>query len=204
MKARSLLRAGRNRSARGYTLVELMMAIALFTVGVLAIISMQKLTVVSNAHSKDVSVAQRIAQSWASQLELDATQWRNTFGAGWLNSGATWDRPAYVAGRSFGGAFDSLGNPLTDSVADQARARFCTHVRMSWLYPNNGSVMAGNAMLRAEVRVFWLREGATPLDSTTSVCATSQTSVQAAAIGLATDRYHFVYQTVGVRQHSQI
>jgi prepilin-type N-terminal cleavage/methylation domain-containing protein len=198
------LRRRNKRSARGYTLVELMMAIALFTVGVLGIISMQKLTVVSNAHSKDVSVAQRIAQSWAGQLELDATQWRSAFGPGWLNSNAAWGRPAYVSGRTFGAAFDSLGNPLTDTVADQARARFCTNVRMSWLYPNNGSVMAGNAMLRAEVRVFWLREGATPLDSTTSVCAAGQTPAQTTAIGLATDRYHFVYQTVGVRQHSQI
>lgn len=203
MSARSM-RWRRGRRARGYTLVELMMAIALFTVGVLGIISMQKLTVVSNAHAKDVSVAQRVAQSWASQLELDATQWRSAFGPGWLNSNAAWGRPTYVAGRTFGAAFDSLGNPLTDSVADQARARFCTHVRMSWLYPNNGTVMSGNAMLRAEVRVFWLREGSAPLDSTTSMCAVAQTQAQTAAIGLATDRYHFVYQTVGVRQHSQI
>jgi len=52
--------------------------------------------------------------------------------------------------------------------------------------------------------VFWLRDGEVPLDSTASMCAASQTPLQAQAIGLATERYRFVYQTVGIRQHSQI
>jgi hypothetical protein len=130
---------------------------------------------------------------------MDGTAWRTAaFGAGWLNADNLWKRPAYVAGRSFGGAFDALGNPLAD--ADVARAHFCTHVRMASLYPTN----AGNGMLRAEIRVFWLRDDEAPLDSNASMCAVLQTDADVVAIGLATDRYRFVYQTVGVRQHSQI
>ena len=74
---------------------------------------------------------------------------------------------------------------------------------MSWLYRPTMSV-TGNGMLRAEVRVFWLRDGQAPLDSNATVCSSTQSDVQARAIGLTTDRYHFVYQTVGLRQHSQI
>lgn len=189
---------GQRARRRGYTLVELMMALALFTVAVLGIIAMQKITVTSNAHAKNVAMAQRIAQSWAGQLEMDGTTWSAAgFGTGWLNADNVWRRPAYIGGRSFGGAFDALGNPLAD--ADVARAHFCTHVRMASLYPAG----SGNGMLRAEIRVFWLRDDMAPLDTNLSMCAV-QTDVQAVDIGLATDRYRFVYQTVGVRQHSQI
>ena len=185
---------------RGYTLVELMMALALFSVAVLGIISMQKITVASNAHAKNLAIAQRIAQSWAGQLEMDATQWRTGFGPGFLNGNGVWERPIYDANRRFGAAFDGLGNPLTDNQLGQAR--FCTHVRMSWLY-RDAVGATGNGMLRAEIRVFWQKEGTTALYSPTTLCAT-HTTVQAVNIGLATDLYHFVYQTVGVRQHFQI
>jgi prepilin-type N-terminal cleavage/methylation domain-containing protein len=190
----------RRRPERGYTLVELMMALALFAVAVVGIIAMQKITIVSNAHAKNVAMAQRIAQAWAGQLEMDATEWRNTgFGSGWLNSANLWQRPAYLAGRQFGGAFDALGNPLTDDQL--ARAAFCTHVRMTWLFPDSMGT-SGNGVLRAEIRVFWLKEGEVPLVATEGFCAAIQT--RASDIGLATERYRFVYQTVGVRQHSQI
>jgi type IV pilus assembly protein PilV len=195
-------RPARRRAGRaGYTLVELMMALALFAIAVVGIIAMQKITIASNAHAKNIAIAQRIAQAWAGQLEMDATQWRTTFGTGWLNDANTWQRPAHIPARAFGGAFDGLGNPLKD--ADVSRARFCTHVRMAWLYPPAMSV-GYNGMLRAEIRVFWLKDGEVPLDSTTTMCSEAQTTAQATAIGLNTERYRFVYQTVGIRQHSQI
>jgi prepilin-type N-terminal cleavage/methylation domain-containing protein len=189
------------RRQRGYTFVELMMALALLAVAVVGIIALQKIVIVSNAHAKNVAIAQRIAQAWAGQLEMDGTEWRTGFGSGWLNDANVWQRPAYIAGRQFGGAFDALGNPLQDNQL--SRAAFCSHVRMAWLFPTTMGT-AGNGMLRAEIRVFWLKDGEVPLDSTASICSASQTATQARAIGLATERYRFVYQTVGVRQHSQI
>ena len=101
------------RRRDGYTLVELMMAIALFTVAVLGIISMQKITVVSNAHAKNLAIAQRIAQTWATQLQMDSSSWVTTFDAqGVLQQPSeAWIRPAFVTGR-IGGASGSiiLGN----------------------------------------------------------------------------------------------
>jgi prepilin-type N-terminal cleavage/methylation domain-containing protein len=190
------------RFSRGYTLVELMMALALLAVSVIGIISLHKVTVTTNGHAKNLAMAQRIAQAWAGQLQMDSTQWvTNLPGGSFLNSNAAWQRLPYNPARGFGAAFDALGNPLADPNA--GNARFCTHVRMSWLYPTTMSV-AGNGVLRAEIRVFWLREGQAPLDSTASMCSATQSDAQARAIGLTTDRYHFVYQTVGLRQHYQI
>ncbi len=195
------VRRSRRRSA-GYTLVELMMALALFAVAVLGIISMQKVTVTSNAHAKNVALAQRIAQAWAGQLEMDATVWRTgtTFGDGWLNFANAWQHPRHIDARGFSGAFDALGNPLTEANAGQAR--FCTHLRMTWLYPDTMGV-GGNGTLRAEIRVFWLRDSEGPV-SVPEFCAATQDPAVVSAIGQATDHYHFVYQTVGIRQHSQI
>lgn len=187
----------------GYTLVELMMALALFTVAMLGIIVMQKLTTVSNAHAKNVAMAERIAQAWAGQLEMDASAWQGSFGTGFLNGNGVWQRPAYIAGRNFGAAFDALGNALGDTPSELARARYCTHVRMSWLYPTTMAVR-GSAALRAEIRVFWLREGETPLTTGGKLCDVAQTAADVKNIGLAPERYYFLYQPLGIRQHFQI
>jgi prepilin-type N-terminal cleavage/methylation domain-containing protein len=197
----TLRRSQRRATERGYTLVELMMALALFTVAMLGIISMQKLVATTNAHAKNLAIAERIARSWSAQLQLDSTRWNNSL-TGWLNESAKWQRPGYNADRTFGAAFDGLGNPLSETSADLAQARFCTHVRMSWLYPTTSGV-TGSGMLRAEIRVFWLREGEATLGNTAGICG-AQTEEQAKNIGNASDRYHFVYQTVGLRQHFQI
>jgi prepilin-type N-terminal cleavage/methylation domain-containing protein len=188
------------RSSAGYTLVELMMALALFTVGVLGIISLQRLMVASNAHAKNTSIAERIAESWAAQLQMDSTSWVDSTGStDWLgNVGGGWVRPAYVAGsKNFGAAFDALGNPLSDATG-LAKARYCAHVRLTTLYSSTAPV-TGNGMMRAEVRVFWLRDGEANLVPTNGLCSVTQDED---AIGQAFDRYHFVYLTAGVRQHS--
>jgi hypothetical protein len=182
-------------------MVELMMSLALFTVGVLGVISMQKITIQSNAHAKNLAIAQRIAQTWSSQLEMDSSAWRTTFdGAGVLAapSGA-WERPLFKTGR-VGAAFDALGRPVDDS--NLAQARFCVHTRLSWLY-NNPSI-SNNGVVRAEIRVFWLRDGQPVLTPVANgLCATHDAG-QVTAIGQAVNNYHFLYQTVAVRQHQLI
>jgi prepilin-type N-terminal cleavage/methylation domain-containing protein len=189
----------RRSDQHGYTLVELMMALALFTVAVLGIISMQKVMVVSNAHAKNVSVAQRIAQSWAAQLQLDATRWRTDMtSTDWLKLvDGGWTKPDYKAGRKFGKAFDALGSPLSDSAADLSRASYCASVRITTLYSDSEPVM-GNGMVRAEIRVYWLRDGASMLDDD-GICGGTELQ-----LNTASDRYHFVYHTAGIRQQASI
>jgi prepilin-type N-terminal cleavage/methylation domain-containing protein len=192
----------KSRAERGYTLVELMMALALFMVSMLGIISLQRLVVTTNAHAKNLATAQLIARSWAAQLQLDSTLWTNNSLSGRLNEAGAWQRPGYDSTRRFGAAFDALGNPLQDSDAGRAQARYCTHVRMKRLY-GSATGVTGSDVLRAEIRVFWLREGESTFGNANSVCGT-QTDAQVKDIGGAVDRYHFVYQVVGLRQHFQI
>lgn len=190
-----------SRAQRGYTIVEVMMALAIFMVAMLGMITMQKAAVSANAHARNTGMAQHLARAWAAQLEMDATQWKINLAGDWLNNANKWSRPAYVANRQFGGRFDALGNALTDTAPDQALTRFCTHVRMSWLFPNTMG-MAGNGVLRAEVRVYWLRDGAT-LPAGSTFCGETD-DAQIAAVGLRPDLYQFVYVTTAVRQHSSI
>ena len=196
----SLLSARRRRQSAGYTMVELMMSLALFTVGVLGVISMQKITIVSNAHAKNLAVAQRIMQTWASQLQMDSSAWRTTFDSSGVlaTPSGVWERPTYKTGR-VGAAFDALGSPLNESSLGQAR--FCVHTRLSWLY--NSAGVSNNGVVRAEIRVFWQRDGQAVLDPTKGLCGT-QDADQVKAIGQAVTNYHFIYQTVAIRQRAQI
>jgi hypothetical protein len=197
----SVLSTRRRRGSAGYTMVELMMSLALFTVGVLGVISLQKITIVSNAHAKNLAIAQRIAQTWSSQLQMDSSAWRTTFdGSGVLAApSGVWERPAYKTGR-VGAAFDALGTPLDESSL--AQARFCVQTRLTWLY--NAAGVSNNGVVRAEIRVFWQREGQPVLNPVANGLCGAQDAGQVAAIGQAVNNYHFVYQTVALRQHPLI
>jgi prepilin-type N-terminal cleavage/methylation domain-containing protein len=189
---------------RGYTVVELMMALAVLGIGVSGIIAMQKVTLTANQHAKNLAIATHIAVAWQEQLAADAVSWnhpseRNTnadigFDTTWLRSVVTnegaWIQPPYSATRVFGPAFDALGDPL-ELPGDLPRARFCTHLRLSWLYPQ----ATGNGLVRAEVRVFWRRVG---VADTTPFCTGAEDTV---SIGQAIETYHFVYKATAVRQN---
>lgn len=193
----------------GYTMVELMMALALLTVGILGIVSLQRVAVVSNGHAKNLAIAQRIAQSWATQLQLDSNAWRTngTLPGVITTPNGEWLRPKFVTGR-IGGAFDRLGTPLDDDNA--ADAPFCAHVRLSSLYDNTS--VSGNGLIRAEIRVFWRRDGhGADIDGvgnewlkSEGICSSTQDGDLIKTIGNDTAAFHFLYQTVGIRQHSQI
>lgn len=211
----------RKSGARGYTIVELMMALTVFTIGVTGIISMQKVTVVANQHAKNLAIATHIAQAWLDQLAADASAWNHpsprndTSDIGqttWLNqvagNASVWLRPTHNVARDFGAGFDALGNVVNaDNAAEVSRARFCTHIRLSWLYPdapvaaNGVEPIKGNGLIRAEVRVFWLREGEANIVEASHLC---DPAVLPSVIGPATSRYHFVYHASAIRQNTAI
>ncbi len=189
---------------RGYTLVELLMAITIFAIGVTGVIAMQKVTVRANQHARDLAVATHIAHAWHEQLAADAAHWNHPSPnnavqdlgqTNWLvnvtGSAGQWFRPAYVPPLLFGPAFDVFGNVVEETNLTQAR--YCTHIRLNWLYPDN----AGNGLLRAEVRVFWVRDGLGGAVGNTTVCDPVASPV---AIETESHRYHFVYQTSAVKQ----
>ncbi len=190
-----------SRRARGYTVVELMMSLAVFATGVTGIIAMQRATVTSNQHAKNLALATGIAQAWLSQLAADGTLWRTTVaGTRWLTSVSTtngvWQLPTWNSDAEvlFGAQFNAFGAPVaTDGV-------FCAHIRLTWLYGDGSPVQPagtpGNGLIRSEVRVFWPRDGVTRVAN--DCASNAQATVN--AVGAATDTYHFVVQAAAVRQ----
>jgi prepilin-type N-terminal cleavage/methylation domain-containing protein len=192
---------------RGYTIIELMMALTVLAIGVSGVIAMQKITITSNQHAKSLATATHIAQAWQERLAADAAQWNHPSprlgiqdidtDTRWLrevvgNEGV-WFRPAYDQGLDFGPGFDALGNVVAE--ADIAQAVYCTHLRLTRLYPDT----AGNGLLRAEIRVFWARDAMGGTVNGLPVCAAN---TPAASVEDESKRYRFVYQTTAVKQNT--
>ena len=197
----------RRQRQRGYTAVELMMAIGIFGIGVSGIIAMQKVTAVSNMHAKNLGIATQIAQSWLDMLATDAVTWNHPSASSsvpdvdqtaWLklvkanaNTANDWVLPKYNSTLRFGPAFDALGNPI-DRENVGTNVAFCSHLRLSWLYAPTAS---GNGLIRAEVRVFWQRDGK---GFTQDMCTDSQV----ATVGAAPQTFHFVQKITAIRENT--
>jgi prepilin-type N-terminal cleavage/methylation domain-containing protein len=213
----------RTRSgARGYTFVELLMSLAVLSIGVTGIVAMQKTTMTSNQHAKNLAIATQIAQAWTDALHADAIEWNHPSTrraasdlagdtvwlstlAGTVGTATDWFRPTWDTTRQFGPGFDIQGKPVDTSVAASVQqVRFCTNIRLSWLHRDTGATVgnqrttSGNGLIRAEVRVFWVRDGQTGHVGG-DVCGGNTTT---AVIGAAATRYHFVYQVSAVRQNT--
>jgi type IV pilus assembly protein PilV len=183
----------------GYTIVELMMAIAVFAIGVSGIIAMQKVAAAANQHSRSLSLATNIAQAWQDQLNADSSLYTRNFGlvgTAWLSlvgtNPAAWVKPIWSTGLNFGAAFDELGRPIDETSATPQNPQFCVHIRLTQLYPSS----PGIDVVRTEIRVIWPRtEGAAP----TGFCAQNLApTFGRSASDLA--NYHFLYQVSAVRQ----
>jgi hypothetical protein len=192
---------GRKRG-RGYTVVELMMSLAVFAAGVTGVIGMQRSVIAANRHARNLTVANGIAQAWLDQLAVDASLWQtNLSQTVWLQNintagvNGAWHLPAQSlpAARNFGPTFNLFGAPVATATD------FCVHIRLTWLYADEtGGGRAGSGSIRTDVRVFWVRDsGARVAGDCTSNAAATIANVGADA----NDDYFFVYQTGAVAQH---
>ncbi|MEO8903448.1 MAG: prepilin-type N-terminal cleavage/methylation domain-containing protein [Polyangiaceae bacterium] len=194
---------------RGYTAVELMMAISIFGIGVAGIISMEKVTSVSNQHAKNLGIASHIAESWLDMLSTDAVMWNHPATGdptpsdlgqtAWLQSvganqdaAANWTFPAESTALDFGPGFDALGNHVNLTL-NPGSAAFCSNIRLSWLYQPTQN---GNGLIRAEVRVFWLRNGQTFTGDMCSAAALPR-------INGAATTFHFVQKITAIRESNR-
>ena len=181
----------RRQSARGYTLVELMMAIAVFAIGVMGIAAMQKITLSSNLHAKKLATATHIAQSWQERLAADGSLWLagapNASNTQWLNGpNGNWVRAPQDAGNTFGPSF----GPLGEYISNANQAYFCVNLRLSSMN-SGGTTLPGNGLVRSEVLVFWPREGREPA---VPYCAGTNVAINA-------DNFHYIHNVSAVRQN---
>jgi prepilin-type N-terminal cleavage/methylation domain-containing protein len=189
---------------RGYTVIELMMSLSVLAIGASGIIAMQKVTVASGAHSKNLAVATRVASAWADALAADSSLWNSPsdlIETTWLQnltSGQTttqWFRPEYSALRRFGPGFSALGDP----VQDPNHAHFCTDIRLTWL--RNDPNLPGASLMRAEIRVFWRSDRVWPeLDIPANICDPDANSPLTLENENVADAFHFVHLTTAIAQ----
>jgi prepilin-type N-terminal cleavage/methylation domain-containing protein len=152
----------------GFTLLEVMIAVGLMTVGALAIMAMQQASTRGNIEARQIGTATEITSRWVERLRRDALGW-NRIGtsaaelgpAGTLSQMAAvggtatttgWFRaPAPALGQVIGPGFDWTGRPVI-AAANAADIRYCTYVRLTW-------VRTG-VLMRADVLTWWHRRGA--------------------------------------------
>jgi prepilin-type N-terminal cleavage/methylation domain-containing protein len=195
----------RGRSAcnrpRGYTAVEVLMAMTVMAIGASAVMSMQKASVQGNLDARKVDVANSIARTWVERLQRDSMQWTapgpttgpnsNLATAAVISNGITgvgnWVFPdQYIAATPpFSPAFDILGRDL--AVADLGNAVFCANVRLTWLTTNE--------LARADVRVLWPR----------GITNSAPSGWCKSALGNRPDPlvYHSIYVTTALRGNPQ-
>lgn len=157
--ARTRRRSLRARAA--YTLIEVMMAIAVLSAGSVAIMAMLQAATRGNMEARQMTTANQIAQRWVERLRRDGLLWTQSStiaNPGLLTrtsylrfvpapgTAPAWFVPAPPAASGETANFDYYGRDL---VAGGGAAYYCTNVRLEWLFP-------GQAM-RADVRVWWVR-----------------------------------------------
>jgi type IV pilus modification protein PilV len=165
----------RSRGAppRAYTLVEVMMALAVLTLGVFGVIAMQKATLIANNNARNLVTATDVAQSWMERMRVDSLAWTevnqipNLTNTEWLTkvtSTATWFSPIANQTSPNNVGQQPAGAPLADIMgadimgSDPSVTAFCTQVRLTRFY-TGAAFQDLYRMIRVEVRVYWDKSG---------------------------------------------
>lgn len=158
-------RAARAKGRRGYTIIEVMMAMGVLALGASGIVAMQKVTLSGNQNARMVGAATTVAQTWMDRLRADAGLWNMPaiqFGQSDLaetrylaalansNVGTGWFIPGNGVGNMTAYA-DQTGTDVANG--DPNPVDFCTQIRLTPIaFTNNLATL-----IRAEVRVFWAK-----------------------------------------------
>jgi len=177
--------------ARGYTMMEVMMALGVLAVGATGIIAMQKAAVVGNASAKSIATGTALANRWAERLRVDSMVWNTNdptdMGQSrWLKTVLTtpnmWTLPTDVAGSASPHA-DPLGADIV-LASDASLTGYCTHISYRMITPK---------MVSAVIRVAWRR------DSTAIDCSAPGMFIPETDLG----SYGTVYLTTGLIMQEQ-
>lgn len=161
----------RRPRSRGYTVVEVLLAMTVLIIGASAVMSMQKASLQGNLDARKTDIANSIARMWMERIQKDAMSWTlpshsqqglpsNYARAPLLGHvNGTWFLPtdylpATAPNASISPGFDILGRDIP-TVAGLSSALFCVHLRETWLATNTANVV--DNLMRVELRVVWPR-----------------------------------------------
>lgn len=149
----------RQSECAGFTLVEVMIAIGIMTVGSLGILAMHSAVSRANRTANEMNTALAITERWLERIDRDALSWSeegiNTTAltsTDYLSelAGSIADTPWFTPAPSNGTEsyrFDYFGR---DDLTGNS-TKYCVNLRMGWLRQGSS--------VRVDIRTFWLRDG---------------------------------------------
>lgn len=167
----------RRPGPRGFTMVELLVVLAVTVVGFVALLKLQIGTLHGAGASRDQQNAINLAEHVGQTMQIEALQWTPASGelanstftylknaptdtnegsaTEWLKAfpgtgGA--GKELYVSPVGNDAAYDSGAIGLYSGGTGAFNAEYCVHYRLTWLIPD--------VLLRADIRVMWLRNDA--------------------------------------------
>lgn len=207
MMTRAHLQSRRGRE-RGYTAVEVLMAMTLFAIGAAGVIGMQRAVIQGGEDARRADMATNIAHTWSARLQRDSTFWTQPNATvpdkidldktRWLKNVDTCSNlfcnipvpAAPAAGLS--PAFDSFGRDLPSGTTE---AVYCVQYRLTWITPPGLGPTYPNpsvtGLMRAEVRVYYAR---------LERAAIGDCSAPPPEAIPAVSPFHFVYATTAIRE----
>jgi prepilin-type N-terminal cleavage/methylation domain-containing protein len=150
------------KPSRGYSVVEVMMAMALLGLGSVGVMAALKTVAIGGVGVRDFDAATSLAQSWADRARADATAWiaTSTFGGASLLARGS-DGNAFIPSQAYGAVVVQGGADLrgADVAPSTAATRYCTALRYRCI--TGAAPDPSCVSVVASVAVFWPREGAT-------------------------------------------
>jgi prepilin-type N-terminal cleavage/methylation domain-containing protein len=212
MRARSSYRSRR----RGYSAVEVLVAMTLFAIGAAGVVGMQRTVVQGGNDARHFDIASNIAHTWLGRLQRDSMAWTQpnnafptasniTTNTTWLqglatgapNCTTTWCQPAST-GPGMSGAFDLWGRDLGPAGGAVVH-EFCAQYKLNWISGGQLGPPAAT-LIRAEVRVVWARIDRAPIgDCNLYPGWTWNPDTQPGSFN-----YHFVYAATTVRPNPSV
>jgi len=163
--------AGRNAGGNGgFSLVEVLIVIAITTVGFLALVNLQIGTLRGLGTSRSMMQAVNLSEHFIETLKGEGLPWTGDAslltsqptifphlrlaGSPTVGGGSGWVR-AYQPGDSDKrvgplGIDDSWDAGAAMEIVPERERRFCVHYRLTWVVPNY--------LMRADVRTLWMRD----------------------------------------------
>jgi type II secretory pathway pseudopilin PulG len=197
------------RRNRGYTSVEVLIAMTLFAIGAAGVIGMQRVTIQGGEDARRFDMANNIANEWLSRLQRDSSFWTqpnannpmtmNLANTRWLRDvdrcGGVFCDPPMPSPTADGlsPAFDQFGRDLLAGTT----AFYCVQYRLNWIAapgigPGYNAPLRLTGLMRAEVRVYWAKLEFNPVgDCTTDPPEAVQ----------PTSNLHMVYATTAIREN---
>jgi len=143
----------------GFTLIEVMIAIGIMTVGSLGILAMHQAVSNANRSAHEMNTALAITERWIERIDRDALSWTEQglttsalSGTDYLSplasttTGTDWFTPAPSnTDESYGFDFFGLDTREKDEI------KYCTNLKLSWLRQGTSA--------RVDIRTFWYRAG---------------------------------------------